>query len=108
VLFTTLLGFANARGCPQPEAAGIFITLQTRLEPKCMGVTNKKRWAKSIPPRNKQAGQLMGYRHNTGQNKTIATATSGTLTLTPALVLLPSVCAAAAVGGRTDRTASGV
>ena len=41
----------------------------------------------------------MGYRHNTGQNKTIANATSGTLTR--AHTLVASVCAAAAAGAGT-------
>ncbi|MEA3324939.1 MAG: hypothetical protein U9Q37_07355 [Euryarchaeota archaeon] len=50
--------------------------------------------AGEIPPlRNKQAGQLMVCRHNTGQNKTIADVASGT---THAHTLVASVCAAAA------------
>ena len=53
-----------------------------------------------LPLRNKQTGQLMGYRHNTGQNKTIADATSGTLTRVYTLVA--SVCAAAAAGVDTS------
>jgi len=59
--------------------------------------TQSKTVGEILSLRNKQAGQLMGYRHNTGQNKTIANATSDTLTRTHALVA--SVCAAAAAGG---------
>ena len=53
--------------------------------------TQSKTVGEILPHRNKQAGQLMGYRHNTGQNKTIANVTSDTLAA--------SVCAAIAVGG---------
>ncbi len=49
----------------------------------------------------------MGYRHNTGQNKTIANATSGTLTRAHPLVT--SACAAAAAAGvdTSEETAAG-
>ncbi len=56
--------------------------------------------------RNKQAGQLMRYRHNTGQNKTIANATSDTLTR--AHTLVASVCAAAAAGGHDWKQGRGM
>jgi|GEM_PF-5303514 len=42
----------------------------------------------------------MGYRHDTGQNKTIANATSDTLTRAHKLVT--SVCAAAAAAAGVD------
>jgi len=53
-----------------------------------------------LPLRNTQAGQFMGYRHNTRQDETIADATSGTLTR--AHTLVASVCAAAAAAGGHD------
>ncbi len=62
--------------------------------------TQSKTVDEILPLRNKQAGQFMGYRHNTRQDETIADATSGTLTR--AHTLVASVCAAAAAAGGHD------
>ena len=68
--------------------------------------TQSKTVGEILSLRNKQAGQLMRYRHNTGQNKTIANATSDTLTRAHALVA--SVCAAAAAGGHDWKQGRGM
>ncbi len=59
--------------------------------------TQSKTVDEILPLRNKQAGQFMGYRHNTRQDKTIVNATSNTCT--HAHTLVASVCAAAAAAG---------
>ena len=60
-----------------------------------------------IPHSEINAGQLMGYRHNTGQNETIADATSGTLTRVYTLVA-PVRAAAAAGVDTSEETAAWV
>ncbi len=86
-------------------AAGIFINITNQSRTKLGGRDQSKTVGEILSLMNKQAGQLMGYRHNTGQNKTIANAISDTLTR--AHTLVTSVCAAAAVGVDTSEETAG-